>query len=87
MNEINKLVWPSPSGIGMVDKSAWDQTVQIAQSTKNADGDTVLSKAPEGLAYTNDYAQKADAALKEEGVNTTGQDFKPITVELKAGGA
>jgi NitT/TauT family transport system substrate-binding protein len=87
MNEINKLVWPSPNGIGMVDKSAWDQTVQIAQSTKNADGDTVLSKAPEGLAYTNDYAQKADAALKEEGVDTTGQDFKPITVELKAGGA
>jgi NitT/TauT family transport system substrate-binding protein len=61
--------------------------VQIAQSTKNADGDTVLSKAPEGLAYTNDYAQKADAALKEEGVDTNGQDFKPITVELKAGGA
>jgi NitT/TauT family transport system substrate-binding protein len=87
MNEINKLVWPSPNGIGMVDKSAWDQTVQIAQSTKNADGDTVLTKAPEGLAYTNDYAQKADAALKEEGVDTNGQDFKPITVELKAGGA
>jgi NitT/TauT family transport system substrate-binding protein len=87
MNEINKLVWPSPNGIGMVDKSAWDQTVQIAQSTKNAEGDTVLTKAPEGLAYTNDYAQKADAALKEQGVDTTGQDFKPITVELKAGGA
>jgi NitT/TauT family transport system substrate-binding protein len=87
MNEINKLVWPSPNGIGIVDKSAWDQTVQIARSTKNADGDTVLTKAPEGLAYTNDYAQKADAALKEQGVDTTGQDFKPITVELKAGGA
>jgi len=87
MNEINKLVWPSPNGIGIVDKSAWDQTVKIAQSTKNADGDTVLTKAPEGLAYTNDYAQKADAALKEQGVDTTGQDFKPITVTLKAGGA
>jgi NitT/TauT family transport system substrate-binding protein len=87
MNEINKLVWPSPNGIGMVDTSAWDQTVKIAQSTKNADGDTVLTKAPEGLAYTNDYAQKADAALKEAGVDTTGTDFKPITVQLKAGGA
>jgi NitT/TauT family transport system substrate-binding protein len=87
MNEINKLVWPSPNGIGMVDKSAWDQTVRIASSTKNADGDTVLTKAPEGLAYTNDYAQKALAALKEEGVDTTGADFKPITVTLKAGGA
>jgi NitT/TauT family transport system substrate-binding protein len=87
MNESNKLVWPSPNGIGMVDKSAWDQTVKIAQSTKNADGDTVLTKAPEGLAYTNDYAQKADAALKEAGGDTTGTDFKPITVQLKAGGA
>jgi NitT/TauT family transport system substrate-binding protein len=87
MNEINKLVWPSPNGIGIVDKSAWDQTVKIAQVTKNADGDTVLKKAPEGLAYTNDYAEKALAALKKDGADTTGADFKPITVTLKAGGA
>jgi NitT/TauT family transport system substrate-binding protein len=87
MNEINKLVWPSANGIGIVDKTAWDQTVQIAQSTKNADGDTVLTKAPEGLAYTNDYAQKADDALKAQGVDINGTDFKPITVTLKAGGA
>jgi NitT/TauT family transport system substrate-binding protein len=87
MNEINKLIWPSPQGIGMVDKSAWDQTVQIAEQTKNADGDTVLTKAPEGLAYTNDYAAKALAALKEGGADTTGADFKPITVTLNAGGA
>ena len=25
MNEINKLIWPSPSGIGIIDKAAWDQ--------------------------------------------------------------
>jgi NitT/TauT family transport system substrate-binding protein len=87
MNEINKLIWPSPQGIGMVDKTAWDQTVKIAEQTKNADGDTVLKKPPEGLAYTNDYAAKALAALKEQGVDTTGSDFKPITVTLKAGGA
>jgi NitT/TauT family transport system substrate-binding protein len=87
MNEINKLVWPSPNGIGIVDKTAWDQTVKIAQSTKNADGDTVLNKAPEGLAYTNDYAQKAVDALKKEGADTTGADYKPVEVTLKAGGA
>jgi NitT/TauT family transport system substrate-binding protein len=87
MNEINKLIWPSPNGIGIVDKAAWDQTVQIAQNTKNAEGDTVLTKAPEGLAYTNDYAQKADDALKEQGVDITGSDFKPITVKLNPGGA
>ena len=82
MNEINKLIWPSPHGIGMVDKAAWDQTVKVASSTKNADGDTVLTKAPEGLAYTNDYAQKALDALKAGGVDVTGTDFKPITVKL-----
>jgi NitT/TauT family transport system substrate-binding protein len=87
MNEINKLIWPSPQGIGMVDKTAWDQTVKIAEQAKNADGDTVLKKPPEGLAYTNDYATKALATLKEQGADTTGSDFKPITVTLKAGGA
>jgi NitT/TauT family transport system substrate-binding protein len=88
MNEINKLVWPSPNGIGLVDKTAWDQTVKIAQQTKNQDGDTVLTKAPEGLAYTNDYAQKALANLKATGgADVTGTDFKPITVKLNAGGS
>jgi NitT/TauT family transport system substrate-binding protein len=87
MNEINKLVWPSPNGIGMVDKGAWDQTVKIAEQTKNQQGETVLKKPPEGLAYTNDYAAKADAALKEQGIDTTGTDFKPIKVTLKPGGA
>ena len=86
MNEINKLIWPSPNGIGIVDKKAWDQTVQIAEHTKNAEGDTVLTKAPEGLAYTNQYAQKAVDALKKEGLDVTGESFKPIDVKLKAGG-
>jgi NitT/TauT family transport system substrate-binding protein len=88
MNEINKLIWPSPNGIGMVDKTAWDQTVSVASSTKNADGDTVLTKAPEGLAYTNDYAQKALDALKADGdADVNGTGFKPITVKLNPGGA
>ena len=42
-NEVNKLIWPSPNGIGMVDTAAWDRTVKVAESTKNADGDTVLT--------------------------------------------
>ena len=87
MNEINKLIWPSPDGIGIVDAAAWEQTVQVASETKNAEGATVITKAPEGLAYTNDYAQQAVDALKADGADTTGDDFKPIKVELKAGGA
>ena len=87
MNEVNKLIWPSANGIGLVDEPAWAQTVKIAQETKNADGDTVLTKAPEGLAYTNDYAQKALDALGEENAETTGADFEPIEVKLEPGGA
>jgi len=87
MNEINKLVWPSPNGIGIVDQAAWDQTVKISQQTKNQQGDTVLKGAPEGEAYTNEYAQKAVDALKADGVDTTGSDFKPIDVTLNPGGA
>ncbi len=85
MNEVNKLIWPSAGGIGIVDKAAWDQTVKVASSAKNADGDTVLKAAPEGLAYTNDYAEKALAALKDQ--DTKGDSFKPVDVTLKAGGA
>src|SRR6478609_8363482 len=36
MNEINKLIWPSPAGAGIVDQKLWDQTVQVALNTKNA---------------------------------------------------
>jgi NitT/TauT family transport system substrate-binding protein len=87
MNEINKLIWPSSAGIGMVDKAAWDQTIKISEGTKNQQGDTVLKGAPQGEAYTNEYAEKADAALKADGVDTIGKDFKPIDVQLKQGGA
>jgi NitT/TauT family transport system substrate-binding protein len=70
----------------MIDEAQWKQTVDVASSAKNADGDTVLTKAPEGLAYTNEYTEKALAALKEEDADVTGEDFKPVEVELKEGG-
>ena len=87
VNEVNKLIWPSPQGIGMVDQSAWNPTVTIAQSTKNKDGQTVLTKAPTGEAYTNDFTTKALANLKKMGLDTTGGNFKPITVTLNPGGS
>ena len=87
MNEINQLIWPSTSKIGLVDQTAWNQTVDIAQKTKNAEGATVLTKAPEGMAYTNDYVQKALDKLASEGVDVTGASYKPETVTLNAGGA
>jgi NitT/TauT family transport system substrate-binding protein len=86
-NEVNKLIWPSPQGIGMVDKAAWDRTVQVASSTKNADGATVLKAAPAGEAYTNQFTEEALTNLKKMGLDTTGTNFKPITVTLNPGGS
>ena len=86
MNEINKLIWPSPAGIGLIDDTKWKQTVDVALTAKNAEGKTVITKAPEGLAYTNDYAQKALDSLKAASVDVSGAGFAPITVELKEGG-
>ena len=47
----------------------------------------MLTKAPEGTAFTNDYVQKALDKLAAEGVDVTGATYKPQTVTLNAGGA
>ena len=54
----------------MIDEAAWDQTVEVALNTKNAEGTTVITKEPDAEAYTNEIV---DAALAELGdVDTTG---------------
>lgn len=87
MNEVNKLIWPAPGGIGVIDDAAWKQTVDISLTTKNQTGDTVLKKAPEGLAYTNDYINQAITQAKAAGVDVNGTSFQPQTVTLNEGGA
>ena len=82
--ETNKLVWPSPQGIGVIDEEDWKRTVQLSLETKNADGQTVITKRPEGLAYTNEYIQKALAALSGE--DTKGTSYQPTAVTLEPGG-
>ena len=87
MNEINKLVWPSTKGIGLIDDAAWSRTVDLSLTTKNQTGDTVLKKKPDGLAYTNDYIQRALDLVKASGVDVTGAGFTPQAVTLNPGGA
>ncbi|OGO48573.1 MAG: ABC transporter substrate-binding protein [Chloroflexi bacterium RBG_16_63_12] len=77
LNEINKLVWPSPNGIGQMDKALFDQTVAVALEGK------VLTKAPDAGAYRTDLSAKALEGLSGD---TKGANFTPITVELKPGG-
>ncbi|RNM16958.1 ABC transporter substrate-binding protein [Nocardioides pocheonensis] len=86
-NEVNKLIWPSTGGAGMIDENAWKQTVDIALGTKNDQGKTIITKAPPSTAYSNEYVQKALDELKAEGVDVMGTGFKPMDVTLKEGGA
>jgi NitT/TauT family transport system substrate-binding protein len=86
VNEVNKLIWPSPAGIGMIDEASWDQTVEIAKSTKNAEGSTVLTADPDAEAYTNEYVTEALNLLKNDGVDVTGESYAPTEVTLEEGG-
>jgi NitT/TauT family transport system substrate-binding protein len=79
MNEINALIWPSPAGIGLLDKTLYDQTINIATTYK------VLKAAPSADATRTDLAQKALDALGTS-VDTKGASFAKQTVTLKEGG-
>ena len=87
MNEINKLIWPATGGVGTIDTAAWDRTATLSQETKNLEGGTVLTKAPDADAFTNDIVTDAHALLETLGVDINGAGFTPATVTLTEGGA
>jgi NitT/TauT family transport system substrate-binding protein len=79
LNEINKLIWPNTSGIGLVPASAVNTTATIAKTYG------VIKKMPSGATnYT--YAKQAVAQLKAAGVDVNGSSWKPQTVKLTLGG-
>jgi NitT/TauT family transport system substrate-binding protein len=88
MNEVNKLIWPATSGVGNIDDAAVERTVTIAQNTKNLDGATVLTKAPEGTYTDRSVLEAAWALLAEENpdMDLFGNDYTPIDVVLEEGG-
>jgi NitT/TauT family transport system substrate-binding protein len=77
MNEVNPLIWPAPSGIGITDQALWDQTIAIAKQYG------VLKKDPAADAFRNDLAEKA---LKDLTGDTTGATWTKATVTLTEGG-
>ncbi|PRY69910.1 NitT/TauT family transport system substrate-binding protein [Glaciihabitans tibetensis] len=85
-NEVNKLIWPSTNGVGVIDESAWAQTVAIALDTQNETGTTIITEEPPATAYSNEYVEQAIAELEEEGVDVMGTDFAALTVTLEEGG-
>ena len=80
MNQINALIWPNTSGIGLVPASAVTQTATIAKTYG------VIKSMPVGATnYT--WAQKAVAQLKAKGLDVYGKNWKPANVKVTAGGA
>lgn len=84
LNEVNKLIWPSPAGIGVINPAAWDRTATIALYTRNLQGESAITAIPEQAAYTNTYAEAANAALTTAGLDSTGTGFAPLSLTLPA---
>jgi len=82
------MIWPSPAaGAGTIDEAAWAQTVRVARTAVNADGQTVLTQEPDPESYTNTYVQRALDQLRAEGVDVVGAGYAPAQVTLNPGGA
>jgi NitT/TauT family transport system substrate-binding protein len=77
MNEINKLIWPSPNAIGLMDKQLWQQTADIALKSG------VIQKPAETAAFTNEFAHKAHQGL--EGLDLMGLHWQPRIVQVTEG--
>ena len=80
VNEVNALIWPNKTGIGVMDPAAFKQTAKIAYTYK------VIKKPASTASYRTDLAKKAVAALKSQGVDVYGKNFKKAKVTLKLGG-
>lgn len=78
LNEINALIWPSPNGIGMLDDDLYQQTVDISVEFK------VLENPPDAGAVRTDLAAQALAGLTD--LDTTGENFQKLDVEVTPGG-
>jgi len=81
MKEINKLIWPAPAGIGVMEPESWDITKEIALDGK------VIKKPASDDAYRTDIAEAAVDELKSDDVDVNGADWQAETVEVTEGGA
>jgi NitT/TauT family transport system substrate-binding protein len=77
LNEINALIWPNESGIGIMNAEDFQRTADIAKQFK------VISKPASKDAYRTDLAQAAYDSLKEDG---KGADWQKAEVEVTEGG-
>jgi NitT/TauT family transport system substrate-binding protein len=79
MNEINKLIWPSKSGIGIMNAADFNRTAKISKQFG------VIKKAAKG-AYITTLAKQAVAGLKAQHMDVYGKKYKPLKVKVTPGG-
>jgi NitT/TauT family transport system substrate-binding protein len=77
LNEINALIWPNDSGIGIMNAEDFQRTADISKQFG------VISKPATKEAYRTDLAQAAYDSLKEDG---KGADWEKAEVEVTEGG-
>jgi NitT/TauT family transport system substrate-binding protein len=77
MNEINKLVWPAPDGIGALDADVLAQTIDTATAAG------ILTAEPGDAAFNSAIREAAWEGLDGD---TTGEGWEAPTVEITPGG-
>jgi NitT/TauT family transport system substrate-binding protein len=80
MNEVNALIWPNKLGIGVMDPAAFKTTTNIAHKFK------VIKKPATKASYRADLAKRAIAALKRQGIDVNGKNWKKAVVKPTLGG-
>ena len=84
MNEVNKLVWPSENGIGIMDETLFQQSVDVALEA----GFITNEVEGEGVSYRNDLAQQALDSLAEDfpDLDLVAEEYEAPVVDVTAGG-
>jgi NitT/TauT family transport system substrate-binding protein len=77
MNEINKLVWPAPDGIGALDEDELAQTIDTATEAG------ILAAEPDDAAFNSAIREAAWEGIEGD---TTGDDWEAPVVEISPGG-
>ena len=78
MNEVNALVWPSPDGIGVVDDTLWQHTVDVLLLAG------AIPAPPADEAVRTDLAKAALAELADN--DTAGMSFAKSPIEITPDG-
>lgn len=76
MNEVNPLIWPAESGVGVIDETLWAQTVDVAR------GSGAITAEPDADAYTNDIVDEVLTELEAEGFDVNGSGFTKVETDL-----